>query len=85
MGFLISFTGVVTFSRDYDKVIKTAPLAKLMVETDSPYVAPEPHRGERNEPLYIRFIAEKIAEIKKVSFKEAARHTTENARKLFEI
>jgi TatD DNase family protein len=83
MGFLVSFTGVITFARDYDKVIKAAPLAKLMVETDSPYVAPAPHRGKRNEPLYVRYVAEKIAEIKGLSFDEVARQTTENARKLF--
>jgi TatD DNase family protein len=85
MGFMISFTGVITFARDYDKVIKAAPLGKLMVETDSPYVAPEPFRGKRNEPLYVRYVAEKIAEIKGLSFDEVARTTTENARNLFKI
>lgn len=85
MGFLISFTGVITFARDYDKVIKAAPLDKLMVETDSPYVAPEPFRRKRNEPLYVKYVAEKIAEIKGLSFDEVARATTENARNLFKI
>ena len=103
MGFLVSFTGVITFVpkspkatgipaaacglgiRDYDKVIKAAPLDKLMAETDAPYVAPEPFRGKRNEPLYVRYVAEKIAEIKGISFDEVARQTTENARNLFKI
>ncbi len=85
MGFLVSFTGVVTFARDYDKVIKAAPLDKLMVETDAPYVAPEPFRGKRNEPLYVRYVAEKIAEVKGLDFDEVARATTENARNLFRI
>lgn len=85
MGFLISFTGVMTYVKDYDKVILNIPLEKLMLDTDSPYMAPEPHRGKRNEPRYCKYIAQKIAEVKGVSFKEAAKVTTENARKLFKI
>src|SRR3989344_9098708 len=52
-GFTLSFTGVVTFSRDYDEVIKNTPLEMIMSETDAPYVTPVPHRGKRNEPLYV--------------------------------
>jgi len=85
MGFLISFTGVITYVKDYDKAILNIPLEKLMLDTDSPYMAPEPHRGKRNEPRYCKYIAKKIAEIKGVSFKEVAKVTTENARKLFKI
>jgi len=63
LGFLISFTGVITFSRDYDKVIKSAPLDKIMIETDAPFVAPVPYRESRNEPFYVKYVAEKIAEL----------------------
>ncbi len=64
LGFTISFTGVITFARDYDEVIRQAPLDKIMVETDAPWVAPVPYRGKRNEPAYIREIYNKIAEIR---------------------
>jgi len=85
MGFLMSFTGVITFTKDYDKVIEKIPLEKIMIETDSPYVAPVPFRGKRNLPLYVEYMARRIAEIKNVSFKEVAEQTTKNARNLFNI
>lgn len=92
LGFLISFTGVITFppprrtgTRDYDEIIKKAPLEKIMTETDAPFVAPAPHRGKRSEPLYVREVAQKIAEIKGISYEEAAKITTENAIKLFNL
>jgi TatD DNase family protein len=67
------------------KVIKNAPLGRILIETDCPYLAPVPHRGERNEPSFVKHVAEKIAEIKKINFKEAEKATSENARKLFGI
>lgn len=85
LDFLISFTGVITFVKDWNEVIKTAPLKKIMVETDAPYVAPVPYRGKRNEPLYVEEVAKKIAELKGISFEEVARQTTLNARTLFGI
>lgn len=85
LGFLISFTGVITFTRDYDEVIKKAPLEKIMAETDAPFVAPMPYRGQRNEPLYVKEVIKKIAEIKGISIEEAAKATTDNARRLFGI
>jgi len=85
MGFYLSFNGLITFSRDYDKVIKNMPLERLLLETDCPYLAPIPFRGQRNEPLYVKYVAEKIAELKGVSFDEVAKITTESARKLFGI
>ncbi len=84
-GFLLSFTGVITFARDYDRVIKAVPLEKIMIETDAPFVAPIPFRGQRNEPLYVKYVAEKIAELKGVSFEKVAEQTTKNAENLFEI
>ncbi len=85
LGFLISFTGVITFARDYDKVIKSVPIDKIMVETDAPFVAPTPFRGKRNEPLYVKYVIEKIAELRGISYEEVATQTTKNAEKLFSI
>lgn len=85
VGFHLSFTGVITFARDYDEVVKYAPLDRIMVETDAPYVAPVPYRGKRNEPLYVREIARRVAEIRGLSYEEVARATTENAIKLFRL
>ena len=65
--------------------LKKIPLEKIMLETDAPFVAPEPHRGKRNEPLYITETAKKMAEIKSISFEELAQKTTEKALKIFNI
>ncbi len=83
LGFSISFTGVITFSRDYDEIIKESALDKIMIETDAPFVAPAPWRGKRNEPLYVQEIAKKIAEIRGLSYEETAKITAENALRLF--
>jgi TatD DNase family protein len=64
LGFTISFTGVITFTHDYDEVIKSAPLDMIMSETDAPYVAPTPYRSKRNEPSFVIEIVKKIAEIR---------------------
>ena len=64
VGFTVSFTGVITFTRDYDEVIKSAPLHMIMSETDAPYVAPVPYRGKRNEPSYVAEVVKSIAEIR---------------------
>lgn len=85
MGFYLSFNGLITFARDYDKVIKNAPLEQLLLETDCPYLAPIPFRGQRNEPLYVKYVAQKIAEIKGISFDKVAEITTANTRALFNI
>lgn len=85
MGFFLSFTGLITFARDYDRVIKNMPLERLLLETDCPYLAPVPFRGKRNEPLYVKYVAQKIVELKGVSFDEVAKVTTANARELFKI
>jgi TatD DNase family protein len=85
IGFYLSFTGVITFAHNYDEVIKKAPLDRIMVETDAPYVAPAPYRGKRNEPLYVREMAARVAELRGISFEEAARATTANARRLFRL
>jgi len=64
IGFSVSFTGVITFTHDYDEIIRKAPLNMIHAETDAPYVAPVPYRGKRNEPSYVSEVYKKIAEIR---------------------
>lgn len=85
MGFYLGFNGIITFARDYDRVVKEMPLDRLLLETDCPYLTPEPFRGKRNEPRYVKFVAQKVAELKSVSLEEVAEATTKNAKGLFEI
>ncbi|MBQ2614130.1 MAG: TatD family hydrolase [Clostridia bacterium] len=87
MGFMISFTGVLTFknARRAVEACQAVPLERLMVETDCPYMAPEPHRGTRNFSGYVKYVAEKMAEIKGVSYEEIVRITTENAMRFYQI
>ena len=84
-GFTLSFAGVITFTHAYDEVIKQIPLDRLLVETDAPYVAPTPHRGRRNEPLYVLETLKRLAEIKGVSYEAAAAATLANAQRLFSL
>lgn len=83
LGFSFSFGGVITFALDYDEVIKYIPLDRILLETDAPYVAPVPHRGKRNEPVYVIEVAKKITEIKKISLEEVAETTFKNAQRIF--
>jgi TatD DNase family protein len=88
LGFLISFTGSITYAKpdaEILKVVKEVPLDKIMVETDSPYLAPVPHRGKRNEPLYVKYIAQRIAKTKEISLSEVEKATTKNAKNLFKL
>lgn len=85
LNFLISFTGVITFADQYDDVVAAVPLEKLLIETDAPFLTPVPHRGKKNHPAYVRFVAERIATLKSISVDEVARVTTENARRLFRL
>lgn len=87
MGMHISLSGVVTFKKalEVQEVAKAVPLDRLLVETDAPYLAPVPYRGKRNEPGYTRYVVEKIAELREVSFDEIARQTTNNAHRLFRL
>lgn len=85
LGFSFSFGGVTTFTRDYDEVLKYVSLDRIVLETDAPYVTPAPHRGKRNEPSYLPFIAEAIGKVLGVSTDEVASRTTENAKKIFKI
>lgn len=86
-GFYISFTGIITFKKadDLREVVKMVPLERMMVETDSPFLAPVPHRGKTNEPSFVKYIAEKVAEIKGLSFEEVVNTTTQNSKNFFQI
>lgn len=84
-GFLIGLSGVITYSSEMDRVIETIPLEKILIETDAPYVAPIPYRGQRNEPIYVREVAKKIAQIKKLSQEEVERVTFQNTVELFKL
>ncbi|WP_153127230.1 TatD family hydrolase [Peribacillus tepidiphilus] len=87
MNFYISLGGPVTFknAKKPKEVAAEIPLEKLLIETDCPYLAPHPYRGKRNEPSYVKLVAEQIAEIKNVTYEEVAEITTRNAKKLFGI
>ncbi len=85
LGFKLSFTGVITFTRDYDEVIKNIPLNMIMVETDAPFVAPAPYRGKRNESSYVIEIAHKIAEIRGEPVDKVLTHLVDNAKELFKL
>ncbi|MCL5407519.1 MAG: TatD family hydrolase [Patescibacteria group bacterium] len=87
MGFYLSFTGLITFSKNQKtiEVLKETPLERILIETDCPYMTPEPYRGKRNEPTYVIEVAKKIAEIKKIPLEKVETQTTKNAEKLFKI
>lgn len=84
LGFYLGIGGVVTFKNSgLDKVMEEIPLEHVVLETDAPYLAPVPFRGKRNEPAYLKYVAEKLAGIKNVEIDEVAKITTYNAEKLF--
>ncbi|RDI38397.1 TatD family hydrolase [Falsibacillus pallidus] len=87
MNFYISLGGPVTFknAKKPKEVAVEVPMDRLLIETDCPYLAPHPNRGKRNEPAYVKLVAEQIAELKGIEFEEVAKITTENAKKLFGI
>lgn len=85
LGFTISFTGVITFTKDYDEVIKEIPLEYIMSETDAPFVAPVPYRGQRCEPLYVKEVVKRIAEIKNLDEGEVKKTMVENAINFFNL
>lgn len=84
LNFNVSFTGNITFKKfDQQEVIKEVPVDRFMIETDSPYMTPVPFRGKRNEPSFVKYVAEKISEIKKIEIGEIINMTTQNAKKFF--
>ena len=85
MGYYIGIDGPLTFKNaaKLPDIVREAPRERLLIETDSPYLAPVPRRGKRNEPAYVAFVAAKIAELREESVEEVAAYTTENARRLY--
>lgn len=84
-GMYLGFNGIITFARQYDEVVKYAPLDRILLETDAPYLTPEPHRGQRNEPGYVLEIAKKVAELKGILMETVIEITTQNTLNLFKI
>ena len=86
-GFYISFAGNVTFKNAHNlhQAAKEVPLDKMLIETDTPFLAPMPYRGKTNEPGYVKYVAQKIAELKNIAYEEVAHTTTQNATHVFKI
>ncbi len=87
LGFYISFSGIVTFKNalEIKNVAASIPLDRILVETDSPYLAPSPYRGKINEPSYVRFVAEEVAQLRQMPLTEFAKATTQNFCRLFNV
>jgi len=85
LGLIVSFTGLVTFSKQWDDVLRKIPLDKFMIETDSPYMTPEPYRGQRNEPILVQYVAARIAEIRNTSLDNIAQATSDTAKRFFKV
>jgi TatD DNase family protein len=87
LGFMIGVDGPITYSNNVKgiELIKEIPIESILLETDSPYLAPEPNRGKQNSPLNLIYIAEKVADIKGISVDEVIEKTTKNAKELFNI
>jgi len=87
LGYYISFAGPITFknSKNASEIIEMVPIDKILIETDSPYLSPEPNRGKRNDSRNVKYVAQKIAEVKQMQLEEIARITYENANRVFKI
>lgn len=85
MGFCLGFTGIITYTDAYNEIIRQTPPEQILIETDCPYLAPVPHRGRRNEPSFVKYTAQKIAEIRGWTLEKTAEQTFQNARRLFRV
>src|SRR3989338_2729387 len=83
LGLYLGFNGIITFAQQYDEIIREIPLERILLETDAPYLTPEPYRGKRNEPVYVTEVAKKIAELKNEPYEKVTEQTTKNCKKLF--
>lgn len=84
-GMFLGFNGIITFARQYGEVVKYVPLENILLETDAPYLTPEPYRGQRNEPSYVKEVAKKVAELKNVPIEKVIEETSQNVINLFKI
>ena len=85
LGFHLGFNGIITFARQYDEIVVHTSLDKILLETDAPYLTPEPYRGKRNEPAYVLEVAKKVAELKNIPLETVIETTTQNTLNLFKI
>jgi TatD DNase family protein len=85
IGFTMSFSGVITFTSDYDDVVRYLPLTMILSETDSPYATPAPFRGKRNSPMYVQEIVAKIAVLRKEPFEEVRTQLLDNVKRVFDL
>ncbi len=85
LGFYLGLNGIITFADQYDETVVNAPLDKILVETDAPYLTPAPYRGKRNESLYIVEVVKRMAELRKISVEKVAQATTDNTTRLFNL
>ena len=87
MGYYISFSGIITFknAEELREVVRRVPIERLLVETDSPYLAPVPYRGKKNEPKYVVEVAECVADLKGLSYQDVLQYTTQNFERLFPL
>ncbi len=85
IGFTMSFSGVITFTKDYDDVVRFLPITMIHAETDSPYATPSPFRGKRNSPMYVQEVVAKIAVLRNEPFEEVRTQLLENAKRIFDL
>lgn len=85
LGLYLGFNGIITFARQYDEIVREVPLERILLETDAPYLTPEPYRGKRNEPSYVIEVAKKLAELKNEPLEKVIEQTTKNCKKLFNL
>lgn len=85
MGFYFTFGGLITYNRDFDEIIRKIPLERILLETDAPFVSPEPFRGKRNEPAYVEEVAKAMAKVQNIGLEEVCEKTTDNAIDIFKI
>lgn len=85
LGFCVGLNGIITFTRQYDETVMNIPIEKILLETDAPYLTPEPHRGKRNESSFVIFVAEQIARLRGLTPEKVISQTTQNAKQLFSV
>lgn len=84
-GFMFTFGGLITFNREFDEILRYIPKERILLETDAPFVPPDPYRGKRNEPSYIIEVAKALAEVRNAPLEEVCRHTAQNAKSVFRV